>query len=182
MSEKKAPFKLIILIILVIFIGIVWAAQTAGVINLKKAASNVPVLKNYFQQPIVAQTNIPQESPIETENKTLQDKNKELENKILALENEKTQFLAKDAQTQKDLTDLQNYKAQKAKEALTTKQMAAYYNGMKADAVVKIMDNLDDDTVVSIIPLLDKEQAGKILSLMNPQRAALLTQMLMGKQ
>lgn len=53
--------------------------------------------------------------------------------------------------------------------------LAKLYDGMEADAVSKIMANLEDDLVVSIIPKMKQKNASSVLALMPPQRAASLS-------
>lgn len=53
--------------------------------------------------------------------------------------------------------------------------LAKLYDGMEADAVSKIMANLEDELVVSIIPKMKQKNASSVLALMPPQRAASLS-------
>ena len=88
--------------------------------------------------------------------------------------------MLENAQSQQELIALREYKSQRENLIINTKQLASYYREMKPEAVVNIMNNMDDNTVLLILPLLETDQSGKILALMDPQRAALLTQILLG--
>ncbi len=54
-------------------------------------------------------------------------------------------------------------------------QLAKLYDGMEAQAVARLMANLDDNTVVSILPRMKSKNASQVLSLMPAKRAAKLS-------
>lgn len=168
------------LLLISLIVAGIFAANAAGVIDIKAAAANIPVINRVIGVSSDKENNIPV-SPIEEENKTLRGKVSELEKKITELEAEKVRALEQVAQSQQELTELRAYKTEKENMVVNAKEIAAYYSQMKPEAVAKIMNTLDDETVITILPLLNKDQSGKILSLIEPQRAALLTRlMLMG--
>lgn len=171
--------KLIILCLLVVFFSGLWAANTVGIIDLKAALSKTPFVAANEAN---IEGQLPEESVIEKENRELKEKIKELENNAMVSEGEKAKLLKDLEEVQTELAELRSYKLNKESATISAQQLAAYYKEMKPDAVVKIMDNLDDATVLTVLPLLDNEQTGKILSLMEPQRAALLTKILLEGQ
>jgi flagellar protein FlbB len=167
------------LLIIALLVAAVFAANAAGVIDLRSTAAEIPVLNSLIGTTAGNEEEIPV-SPIEEENKRLLKQIAELEKKITELEGEKTKALEQVALSQQELTELRAYKTEKENIVISATEIAAYYKEMKPEAVVKIMNTLDDDTVITILPLLEKDQSGDILALMDPQRAALITQMLMG--
>lgn len=177
MAKKIIIITLILLI--AIFVPILWAANSAG-FNMNALLSKMPVTKMFIKAPAQGEVNIIPVSPVEKENQELRSKITELEGKMTALEGEKTKIMAENALSQQELATLRAYKAQRENLIVNSKQLASYYREMKPEAVVNILNNVDDNTVLLILPLLDKEQSGKILGLMDPQRAALLTQILLG--
>ena len=181
--QQSISLKLIILCLVAMVIGGLWAADRAGMIDLNIALQKLPVLnKNkYVKEPAPASKS-PVISPIELENQKLRNDLKNMEAKFAAFENEKTKLLEQIYQLQQELTELRAYKEKNENKAIQAKELAYYYKEMKPEAVLKVMENLDDDTVITILPLLNKEQAGKILGLMEPQRAARITQLLLGNQ
>ena len=121
-------------------------------------------------------------SPLETENEQLRAEKKELTYQLTILEQEKTKLLEQITELQTELTEIKGQIAKQETKLINTEDLAAYYQEMKPDAVVRIMDNLDDEMVVTILALLDKKQTAKIIALMDPYRAALITQLLLNKQ
>ena len=160
--------------------GLLWAANLIGVISIKDVTANLSYKAIFMKQPPDAGYNIPAESPIEKENRELKAALGTMEARLVALEGEKTNLLKQIEEIQQELTALRAYKTEKENFIINSRQMASYYSEMKPEAVVEIMNDLDDSTVISILTLLEKEQTAKIFSLMEPQRAALLTQMLLG--
>ena len=179
--QQSISLKLIILCLVAMVIGGLWAADQAGMIELNLAFQKLPVLNKYVKEPAPVSSS-PVISPIELENQKLRNDLKDLEAKFAAFENEKTRLLEQIYQLQQELTELRAYKERNENKAIQAKELALYYNEMKPEAVLKVMENLDDDTVITILPLLNKEQTGKILGLMEPQRAARITQLLLGNQ
>ena len=55
-------------------------------------------------------------------------------------------------------------------------KLAGLYDGMDANAVAKLIANLDDDTVVALLPRMKPKNASAVLALMPPARAARLSQ------
>ncbi|MBZ4653167.1 MAG: MgtE intracellular region [Peptococcaceae bacterium] len=180
-GQQSISLKLIILCLIAIVLGGLWAADKAGLIDLRIALQKIPVLSKYAKEPAPV-PKIPVISPIEQENQKLRSDLKDFETKLTAFENEKTKLLEQIYQLQQELTELRAYKEKNENKAIHAKQLALYYSEMKPEAIVKVMENLDDDTVITILPLLNKEQTGKILALMEPQRAARITQLLLGNQ
>lgn len=180
MKEKKFSVKLIILCLIAVLIGGVWAAHTAGLINVKAAVSKVPFAQKLLGDKGEEKTEGIPVSPIEEENNKLRAEIKKTQEKLVALENDKTQSLQQISEMQKELTGLRAYKDETEAAKLSADELAKYYKEMKPDAIVQIMNNLDDDTVMKILPLLEKEQTGRILAGMDSQRAALITQLLLG--
>lgn len=179
MSEKKFPLKLIALCLLAVILPGLWAANTVGLIDLRSSLAKVPYLGLYFQPTPPQEPVINMVSPLEEENNELRDKLKETQNSNLILESEKTTLLMEQEKLQSELLALRKYKEEQEQQVINLQQMAEYYKRMKAEEVVRIMNNLDDNTLIKILPLLDKDQAGKIMGLMDPQRAALITQRLL---
>ncbi|PKM89918.1 MAG: hypothetical protein CVU87_03800 [Firmicutes bacterium HGW-Firmicutes-12] len=178
---------LIIICLFVVLAAGLFAADKIGIIDfssqLASTFSGVPVIGDFFKSEKdedEEKTNIPEASPLEEENQILRLQITDLDNKLEALEKEKEKLLQLTDEMQQELTELCDDKERNEKQLVDAQQMAAYYREMKPDALIKVMDNLDDDTIMLILPLLDSEQVAKILSLMEPQRAALLTQMLLG--
>lgn len=160
--------------------GLLWAADLSGLISIKDATANLSYKAVFMKQPPGNTDSIPTESPIEKENLELRAALRNLEERLAALEGEKTSLLKQLEETQQELTVLRVYQREKESLIVNTGQMASYYAEMKPEAVVEVMNNLDDNTVMSILPLLEKDQVAKILALMEPQRAALLTQLMLG--
>ena len=179
MSKINVSIKLIIACLLVVLIAGLFAAQTTGVIDIKEMAGQMPVLKTLFKAYEPEKTSIPAVSVIESENEKLRAEKNLLVEKIANLESEKTVLQKQIDETKLDLDALTEYKNKKESAVVCAAQLAVYYKEMKAESVVKVMNNLDDDTVVLILPLLENQQVAKILALMEPHRAALITQLLL---
>jgi len=174
--------KIIIIALIVLvasFVPFLWDVNSGG-FKITAVLSKMPVTKMFIKPPVTDTGQVLPVSPVEKENQELRSKITELEGKISSLEAEKTKIMQDNALSQQELASLRAYKAERENLVVNSKQLASYYKEMKPEAVVKIMNNLDDNTVLLILPLLDKEQSGKILGLMDPQRAALLTQILLG--
>lgn len=185
MANRSFPIFLILICLVVVLVAGLFAADKMGALDIKNtlkgALGNVPVISEKLNiETNDNNMNIPQVSPLEKENETLQLKIKDLENKLLSIEKEKTASILQVETMQQELLDLRNYKQVNEKRLIEAQEIAAYYKEMKPDAVVRVMDKLDDETVLLILPLLDDEQVAKILSMMDAQRAALITQMLLG--
>ena len=179
MSKINISMKLIIACLLVVLIAALIAARTAGMINIKEVITQAPIIKTFVKAYSPEDTSLPAVSAIESENVKLRADNKLLAEKIAILESEKTSLQKQIDEIKLDLDSLTEYKNNKESAAVQANQLAVYYKEMKAEAVVKVMDNLDDDTVVLILPLLENQQVAKILALMEPHRAALITQLLL---
>ena len=73
-------------------------------------------------------------------------------------------------------------KLRQQEEAKRISKLARLYGGMKPDAAVGIMKELDDPTVISILGKMEEEQVSKILALFESKRAARITEdMLKGR-
>lgn len=182
MNKATGTLKIVLLCLIAVLAGGLWAASTVGLIDFRDLIAKLPYASKIIKegapdekspQPVIV-------SPIEKENKELRAKIRELETQTAGFEGEKTKLLQQVETMQKELISLRKYKTENENRALNAVQLAAYYQEMKAEAVVKVMNNLDDYTVIMILPLLEKDHTAKILSLMEPQRAALLTQLLLG--
>lgn len=180
MKINSKSIVFIVLCLIAALAGSLWAADILGVINIKEQASKLSYKNILMKQDAASQPGLPVISPIEKENQELRAAIKGLEEKVLIMEGDKTKLLEQLDAIQQELTVLRAYKTEQESFVINTGQMAAYYSEMKPDAVVKVMNNLDDNTVMAILPLLETEQVAKILALMEPQRAALLTQLLLG--
>jgi flagellar motility protein MotE (MotC chaperone) len=183
----KSNFVIILIIIclIVVLLAGLFAADKMGIIDISDQLANtfagIPIIGEDFKSETDnEETGIPEASPLEEENQILRLQITDLENRIVAIQKEKETLLQQNDEDQQELNELRDYKENKENIFIEAQQMAAYYREMKPDAIIRVMDNLDDDTIVIILPLLDSEQVAKILSLMEPQRAALLTQMLLG--
>lgn len=74
-------------------------------------------------------------------------------------------------------------KIKQQEEAKRISKLARLYGGMKPEAAVAIMQDLDDSTVISILGKMEDEQVSKILASFDSARAARITQdMLRGPQ
>ncbi|WP_371371258.1 MotE family protein [Sporomusa aerivorans] len=73
-------------------------------------------------------------------------------------------------------------KIKQQEEAKRISKLARLYTGMKPEAAVAIMHELDDPTVIAIFGKMEEEQVSKILSLLDSKRAARLSEdMLKGR-
>lgn len=70
-------------------------------------------------------------------------------------------------------------KQKKALESERIAKLAKIYDGMKAQEVAAMMNNLDDDTVVAVLLRMSTRNAAKVLGLLNPERAARISNKLM---
>ena len=174
---KKINILILLAIIVTMVIGAIAAHQT-DFIDLSPVFAKTPFLKGLVKKPVeAAEESLI--SPIEEENKKLREEKNELISKITGLEEEKTKLMEQVTELQTEITTLRTDKSTQETVAFNTQELANYYRDMKPEAVVKIMDNLDDETILMILPLLDKKQSSKIIALMDPQRAALITQLLL---
>ncbi|MDD2212090.1 MAG: hypothetical protein PHC81_01630 [Clostridia bacterium] len=180
---KKLTILILIAIVIVCGVG-AFAAHQTGYLNLNPILAQIPGMGDFvveYPETLKEQGNL-LVSPIETENKTLRKEKRDLEHKLTLLEGEKTKLLEQVTELQTELTKLKVDITKQETAVLQVEELAAYYQEMKPDAVVKIMDNLDDELILTILPLLEKKQTGKILALMDPQRAAIITQLLLDKK
>lgn len=68
-------------------------------------------------------------------------------------------------------------------EAKRISKLARLYGGMKPDAAVTIMNELDDATVIAIFGKMEEDQVSKIMALFDSKRAARITEdMLRGQR
>lgn len=179
MSKTNVSVKLIIACILAVVGACLFAAQTAGMLNIKGSLTQLPVIKTFTKAYAPAETVTPALSAVEVENQKLREDNRLLTERVNQLDSEKNGLLKQLEEVKLDLDTLTEYKNKKESDALQAEQLAVYYKNMKPDAVVRVMNNLDDDTVVLILPLLEVEQVARILALFEPHRAALITQLLL---
>lgn len=66
-------------------------------------------------------------------------------------------------------------KLQQQQEAKRISKLARLYGGMKPEAAVSIMKELDDPTIIAIFGKMEEEQVSKILSMFESKRAARIT-------
>mgnify|MGYP000900378659 CR=1 FL=1 len=177
---KKSSILILLAIIVTMGIGAIAAHQT-DFIDLSPAFAKIPFLEGLVKKPVETSEEL-LNSPIEEENKKLREEKNEIASKITVLEEEKTKLMEQVTELQTEITTLKADKGTQETVALNTQELANYYREMKPEAVVKIMDNLDDETILMILPLLDKKQSSKIIALMDPQRAALITQLLLAQK
>lgn len=180
---KKLTILILIAIVIVFGAGVFAACQT-GYLKLDPLFAQIPGLGSLVaeNQEALKQQENSLVSPIEKENKKLRKENKDLEYKLTTLEGEKTKLLEQVTELQTELTKLRADITEQKTAVLNAEELAAYYQEMKPEAVVKIMDNLDDEVLLTILPLLEKKQTAKIIALMDPQRAAIITQLLLDKK
>lgn len=67
-------------------------------------------------------------------------------------------------------------KIKQQEETKRISKLARLYGGMKPEAAVAIMQELDDSTVISIFGKMEEEQVSKILALIDSSRAARISQ------
>jgi flagellar motility protein MotE (MotC chaperone) len=191
-KERKAPLVLIIFCLLALLVGGLWAAHFIGLINLAPLVKDVPYLNQWIEDPFADEAPIPTPSPpppsptvnpLETENRELRLKIEELQQDLLdqttVYEREKTEALRENTALKAQVEELETYRSNTEAQAADADKTAAYLAGMKPDAIVKVMDNLDDNMVVQIFELLSESQVSKVLALMDPERAAVITRMLL---
>ena len=70
----------------------------------------------------------------------------------------------------------QQAKIKQKEEAKRISKLARLYGGMKPDAAVAIMKDLDDPTVIAIFGKMEEEQVSKLLASFDATRAARITQ------
>ena len=70
-------------------------------------------------------------------------------------------------------------KQKKTLESERIATLAKIYDGMKAQEVAAMMNNLNDETVVAILLRMKTRNAAKVLGLLNPERAARISHKLM---
>ena len=170
---NKTIVFVLFLILIVLGAGI-FAAQQTGYLNVNNTLAPIAGAETLDSVDLV--------SPIETENNNLRKEKKDLEYQLNVLQGEKTRLLEQVTNLQTELTKLRADFLEQEIIALNVEELATYYQEMKPEAAVKIMDNLDDETIMLILPLLEKKQTAKIIALMDPLRAALITQLLLDKQ
>jgi len=178
-----------IIVVLIVFLFIIlgagfFAAHQTGFINLNPILAYIPgmesfIIENPENNKESGKTLV---SPIEKENEELRKGKKDLEFKITTLEEEKTKLLEQVTEMQTELTQLKIEIKQQKTAVLNAEQLATYYQEMKPEAVVRIMDNLDDEIIVTILPILEAKQTAEIIALMDPLRAATITQLLLDKE
>lgn len=76
--------------------------------------------------------------------------------------------------TKEDLEKQEKQRQQEENKRIS--KLARLYGGMKPEAAVAIMKNLDDPTVIAIFGKMEEEQVSKILALFDTARAARITQ------
>jgi len=63
-------------------------------------------------------------------------------------------------------------------ETSNTSNLAKLYDGMRAEQVAKLFENLSDDAIMAIIPKMKAANAAKIFAAMPPKRAAKISTMM----
>lgn len=173
-TKRKISGKRGLIILMILLIGGIAAAQVAGFINLKPTLAKVPVVGKYFkiEQP-AAPTDVPAADP-ESETAALQIKIKEQDDLLKGLLDEK-ETLQQDKQKLADqVQELQTQLQGEQTRRLGFKDMARYYGQMKPATAAAIIDKQDDQTVIGILQELPEDQAARILAALKPERAAAL--------
>ncbi|MDR1204638.1 MAG: hypothetical protein LBL26_04035 [Peptococcaceae bacterium] len=199
-KERKLPMVTIFFCLLALLVGGLLAAHFLGLVNVAPLVANVPYVNQWIRDPYGGSdvfteaeptpTPAPTPEPTPTVN-PLEEVNRELERKIAELEQEKldqaaayeqekTETMRENTELRARVLELENYRASTEAQAESDTYMAGILQGMKPDAIVQMMDNMDDSGVVQILGLLTDSQVGKVLALLDPERAAVITRMLMG--
>jgi flagellar motility protein MotE (MotC chaperone) len=197
-KERKAPLVTIIFCLLALLIGGLLAAHFIGLINLAPLVANVPYVNQWIRDPYggdsaladptptpePSPTPAPAVNPLEAENRQLMDKiaelQQDLQDRAAAYEQGKTDALRENTELKARILELETYRNNTEAQAESDANMAGILQGMKPDAIVQMMDSMDDSRVVRVLALLTESQVGKVLALMDPERAAVITLMLMG--
>ncbi|MDD2400842.1 MAG: hypothetical protein PHI90_05660 [Clostridia bacterium] len=178
---KKITFLLLLSIIIVLGTGAL-AAHKTGFIDLSPVLNKIPFANKIIETNKEVLDDTVVVSPIEKENIQLRKEKSELKNMVVILKGEKTKLDEQFQEMEIELTELRELKKQNEMKVSNTNELVECYKEMKAEAVAKIFESLDDDTVITMLVLLDNEQTAKILALMEPQRVALITQLLLNKK
>lgn len=173
----KKIIIIIVIVLVVIFVPMFWAARATG-FNVQALLSKMPVTSLFIEAPTEETPLRVPVSPLEIENKELQGKIVEQQEQLSAFEIENNLLKAENEKIQKELSDLAADLKEEADVKVNMEYTAELYRDMKPDAIVRIMDNMDDEKVLLILTELDTSQSSKILAQMDPQRAALLTKLL----
>jgi len=91
---------------------------------------------------------------------------------LMQSQNSEAQLKDEVARLHQDILDLKS--GVKAKEA-AYKDMAPYFENMKAKDAADIMSGLKDDDIIGILTAMEKETAAEILPFMDRDRAAAIT-------
>lgn len=188
MFFAKKGFRLTLLIISIIgvIIGGIYALDFLGVINVSKMLSEVPVVGRFFTDDNTKskKTSTKKEDTNQLlldANRKLADNNKDLSAKLANLDKEISRLNAEkiDSETKYN-EELAKVKAEndpdlKNAEEEKYRKLAKYYGSMKPDAAVKILIEMDDNLVIEILNRIEPDQVSKILSKMDPKKAANLS-------
>ena len=192
-KEKKGLLILVFfsLILFVVFVGAFF--YLLGVFNQQ----NQQMVVNANQEPMNSHSQIeePQEQPLYAaiQNEFLP----EIDSLNLAEMDSASQISwfekeKKDLTEQRKALEVEKRELELLKlevESLLTKKQSAQeeklnmlvqlYDGMKAEEVASVMENLDDSTIVAVLPKMKAQHAAKVLGLLNPKRAAKISNQLM---
>lgn len=176
MGFKKITAVFLIILGLVGLGGILAGLDYLGFLDLKPLLSKVPYSDKipFLAEVMPAKTASPKpETNLwELENKKLKNQVQSLQRQVKLLTQEKETLAQAKDQLETEFQEVKSAPAAEKAKTVDYEQLAQYYGEMKADAAVKIMDNLEDELVIGIFLKMENPQVSKILSKMDPQRAA----------
>lgn len=173
MDFKKITAVFLVIMGLVGLGGILYGLDYLGFLDLKPLLSKVPYLNK-----TTAATQEPEDNLFELENKQLKNQVKSLERQVKLLTQEKEALAQAKDQLETEFQEIESATQTDGDKKINYEQLAKYYGQMKADAAVKIMDNMEDELVIAIFLKMEDEQVSKILSKMDPKRAANLVKLM----
>lgn len=176
MGFKKITAVFLVIIGLIGLGGILYGLNYLGFLDLKPLVSKVPYIDKipYLAKalPSKAATQKPEANILELENKHLKNQVKSLEREVKLLTQEKEALAQAKDLLETEFQEIKSTQVEDGNKKINYEQQAQYYGQMKADAAVKIMDNLEDELVIGVFLKMENEQVSKILSKMDPKRAA----------
>lgn len=176
-SRFAIVFKILsILLILCMLIAIGFAAGVyLKIIDIEKIASDA----NLAQHPVVARflpkTNfepveLPEENAVPPQAVPAETKPLQPTTPVVP----PAQVPAPNVITKEEVE--QQTKLRQKEEAKRISKLARLYGGMKPEAAVAIMQEMDDTTVIAILGKMEEEQVSKVLALFDASRAARISQ------
>lgn len=176
---------LLVISILAVLAGTVYALDWLGVFKVQKLLTKIPggtkltgLVNKEPAAPKTGKTPDP-DSRLQEENRQLKAQIANLQKQLAALKSEKESMVRKQSELEQKLLSQADTGGKAAGQNDTGpessfKQLAKYYAEMKPKQAVAIMDKLDDETVIGILINLENDQTAKILATMDPKRAARL--------